>query len=156
MENKDWFNNLKIEIINTSLLLSSIQSRATFVLKTHNWILEDINLCESISHLVDMLNISSRDLNRFIKDISLLEDSGDFFSSNDLVDEFEYIKENVNLEASYLTNIVDYINIIINPGINGTIIAEKLEKYHDIDLSCYNQMKINNKQLKQLRKERRN
>ncbi len=156
MKNKDWFNNLKIEIINTSLLLSSIQSRATFVLKTHNWILEDINLCESISHLVDMLNISSRDLNHFIKDINLLENSGDFFSSNDLVDEFEYIKENVNLEASYLTNIVDYITIIINPGINGTLITEKLEKYHDIDLSCYNQMKINNKQLKQLRKERRN
>ena len=103
-----------------------------------------------------MLNISSRDLNYFIKDISLLEDSGNFFSSNDLVDEFEYIKENVNLEASYLTNIVDYITIIINPGMNGTLIAEKLEKYHDIDLSCYNQMKINNKQLKQLRKERRN
>ena len=72
-----------------------------------------------------------------------------------MIDEFDYIKENIHLESGYLSNMVNYIKIVINCNINDSSIVEKLEQYHEVDISCYNQVKINNKELKKLKQERR-
>ena len=102
-----------------------------------------------------MLTTSDRDLSEFVERINILEKANAIFNSSDLLDEFSYIQENTNLEASYLNNIKNYIEIVTNPSVNGSDITERLEQYQDTDISCYNQMKINNEQLKQLKKERR-
>lgn len=153
--NLNWFDKLKFDVVKLSFLLNSINHELVFDLHKNKWALEDINLCESIYHLRDMLTTSDRDLSEFVERINILEKANAIFNSSDLLDEFSYIQENTNLEASYLNNIKNYIEIVTNPSVNGSDITERLEKYQDTDISCYNQMKINNEQLKQLKKERR-
>jgi len=153
--NIDWFDKLKFEIIDLSLFFKMLEIQTVFVLNTNGWILEDINLFESFAHLKEMLCKSNNDLNEFVKRISLLDSNLILFDKSDLIDEFDFIKENINLESNFLTNIVNYITIVNNPSINDFGIIERLEQYQEIDISCYNQMKINNEELKKLRKERR-
>lgn len=151
----DWFDKLKIETIQIALFSQQIRKRTIFMLRTHRWVLEDINLCESFSHLQEMIGVSNHDLDQFVQEIYTLDNGTALFNKDDLLDEFAYIKENICLESDFLTNMVNYITIIINPNINDLSIVERLEQYREIDISCYNQMKINNKELKQLKHERR-
>lgn len=153
--NLNWFDKLKFDVVKLSFFLNSINHELVFILHKNKWALEDINLCESIYHLRDMLTTSDRDLSEFVERINILEKANTIFNNSDLLDEFSYIQENTNLEASYLNNIKNYIEIVTNPSVNGSDITERLEQYQDTDISCYNQMKINNEQLKQLKKERR-
>ncbi len=152
---EDWFYQLKIETMDLAFLFQQMKQIVVFMLHIHPWILEDINLFESFSHLQDMIDVSNADLNEFIQEIQILDNDNKYFSKIDLLDEFNYIKENIHLESGYLTNMVNYIKIVINHSIHDLSIVEKLEQYHEIDISCYNQMKINNKELKKLKQERR-
>ena len=78
----------------------------------------------SPQHLRDMLTTSDRDLSEFVERINILEEANAIFNSSDLLDEFSYIQENTNLEASYLNNIKNYIEIVTNPSVNGSDITE--------------------------------
>ena len=151
--NIDWYNKLKFEIINTSFFLKRLEKEAVFILQTNSWILEDINLFESFTKLKEMLFKSNNDLTEFVERIKFLDTKSVLFNESDLIDEFDYIKENIHLESGFLTNIINYMIIVINPNINE--ITERLEEYLETDIICYNQMKINNENLKKLRKERR-
>ena len=153
--NNDWYNELKYEIVDFVMFFKDIKEVVIYMLLTNRWILEDINLSESFTHLKEMIDVSNEDLEKFIKTITLLENNSTIFNMNDLIDEFDYIKENISLESSFITNLVNYMAIITDPSINDLEIIDKLEEYQEIDISCYNQMKINNKGLKKLRKERR-
>ena len=135
--NIDWFEQLKFDLINLLLVFKSIKEETIFI------------------HLKEMIDTSNNDLDDFIKRINLLEDKSIMFDKTDLKDEFDFIKENIHLEDSFIANMINYIIIINNFTINGIDITEKLEQFQDIDISCYNQMKINNENLKQLKKERR-
>lgn len=153
--NVDWFNELKLDIINLVLLFKEIKEDVILMLVTNAWILEDINLFESFEHLKEMIDVSNNDLDNFVERVGLLEDDSNMFNVTDLKDEFDFIKENIKLEVSFITNMVGYMDIVDNFTLDETAIMERLEIYLDVDTACYNQMKINNEQLKQLRKERR-
>ena len=114
--NLNWFDKLKFDVVKLSFFLNSINHELVFVLHKNKWALEDINLCERIN---------------------ILEKANAIFNSSDLLDEFSYIQENTNLEASYLNNIKNYIEIVTNPSVNGSDITERLEKYQDTDISCF-------------------
>jgi len=153
--NIDWFEQLKFDLINLLLVFKSIKEETIFMLLTNRWILEDTNLFESFIHLKEMIDTSNNDLDEFIKRINVLEDKSIMFDKTDLKDEFDFIKENIHLEDSFIANMINYMIIVNDLTINGIDITEKLEQFQDIDISCYNQMKINNENLKQLKKERR-
>jgi len=153
--NIDWFEQLKFDLINLLLVFKSIKEETIFMLLTNRWILEDTNLFESFIHLKEMIDTSNNDLDEFIKRINVLEDKSIMFDKTDLKDEFDFIKENIPLEDSFIANMINYMIIVNDLTINGIDITEKLEQFQDIDISCYNQMKINNENLKQLKKERR-
>lgn len=153
--NIDWFNKLKLDIINLVLLFNQIKEETVFMMLTNHWILEDVNLFESFIHLKEMIDVSNNNLDDFVKRICLLDDSSTLFDKSDLKDEFDFIKKNIHLESGFIINMINYMVIITNPFINNSEKVEKLEQYQDIDISCYNQMKINNENLKQLKKERR-
>jgi hypothetical protein len=154
---KDWYNNLKFKIIDLVMLFTEIKSETVIMLYTNRWILENINLRESFSHLHEMIGISNSDLDELIERINLQEIDTILFNENDLLDEFDFIRENIHLEAGYITNMIDYMTIVTDPTINSSDsdITYRLEQYQDINISCYNQMKINNENLKELKKERR-
>lgn len=151
----DWFNELKLDIINLVLLFKEIKEDVILMLVTNAWILEDVNLFESFEHLKEMIDVSNSDLNSFVDRIELLDNNPNMFNVTDLKDEFDFIKENIKLEVGFFTNMVGYMGMVDDFTLDEADIMERLEIYLDVDTSCYNQMKINNEQLKQLRKERR-
>lgn len=158
MKNKmynEWIDEIKLEIIDLVLLFKMIKEEVILMLYTNGWILNDINLFESFVHLKEMIDISNSDLDKFIERIKMLDNNLNIFYVSDLKDEFDIIKENIYLEAGFITNMIDYMAIVDDVTINDNEIIKRLEQYQDNDISCYNQMKINNENLKQLRKERR-
>lgn len=155
MDKFDWFNKLKIDIIDLMLTLQKLKQEFVFMIVSNDWILEDINLFESFSHLKEMIDTSDIDLTKLVEFVYKLDDDSSLFNRVDLLDEFEYIKENIHLEYNYIINMTNYMILVNDFSINGDEITEKLLDYYDNDILFYNQMKLNNKNLKQLRKERR-
>lgn len=156
MKNIDWYTKLKFQIVDLALLFNDLKKEIYVMVYTNLWILEDINLFESFSHLEEMVNISNDDLGKLVERIKLLDNNSSIiFDKSDLLDEFEFIKENIHLELGYITNMINYMVIVTNQNINSIEQIEKLEQCQEIDISCYNQMKINNNDLKKLRKERK-
>lgn len=155
MKNIDWYDKLKLDIIALTDTFRLLKETVVFMLQSNSWILEDIKLCESFLHLQEMVEVSNNDLDEFVQRIYLLDSSSYDFSKEDLMDEFDYIRENIHLESGYITNMVNYMVIVDDPLLHEMDKINKLEEYQDIDVSCYNQMKINNEGLKRLRKERR-
>ncbi len=156
MQIGDEFTFLKSELVNLNVFFTDLRKETIYMLLTNCWILEDINLCESFCHLQDMIEGSCQDLSDLIQEINDVETSSKFFLTEDLKDELEYVKETIQLEASYMTNMVDYMCIIDDYSLSPTEITQRLEEYCDKDMCCYEQVKINRKQLKELKEERRN
>lgn len=150
----DWYDKLKIDIIDLVFSFQNLKKEIIFMIITNNWIFEDINLFENFIHLKEMVDISDINLSNLVKLIYELDNNSNFFSKLDLLDEFEYIKENIHLESNYINNMTDYMILINDFSVNGDEITEKLENYCNNDNLYYNQMKINNQNLKQLKKER--
>ena len=150
----DWFFEMKTEINDLVLLFKMLKEEFLIMLLTNSWILTDINLAESFSKIKGAIDISNSDMDVFIEKINMLDESANVFYIADLKDEFEFIKENIYLESSYITNMVKRM-ILLNLPYVSLEILEKLEEYQEIDIYCYNQIEFNNEGLKKLRKERR-
>lgn len=150
----DWFFEMKVEIIDLVLLFKMVKEEFLVMLFTNSWVLSDPNLAESFSKIKEIIDISNNDLDSFIEKVKMLDQNSTVFYVCDLKDEFEFIKENIHLEASYITNMIKRMVLVSIPGMDLENL-EKLEEYEEIDISCYNQMRINNDELKRLRKERR-
>lgn len=155
MQIKDEFTFIKLELLKLNVFFTHFRKETIYMLLTNRWILEDINLCESFCHLQDMIEGSCQDFHDLIQEINDLETSSKLFLIEDLKDELEYVKETIQLEASYMTNMVDYMCIIDDYSLSPTEMTQRLEEYCDKDFCCYEQVKINREQLKQLKKERR-
>jgi len=150
----DWFFEMKTEINDLVLLFKMLKEEFLIMLLTNSWILTDINLADSFSKIKGAIDISNSDMDVFIEKINMLDESANVFYVADLKDEFEFIKENIYLESSYITNMVKRM-ILLNLPYVSLEILEKLEEYQEIDIYCYNQIEFNNEGLKKLRKERR-
>lgn len=151
----DWYYELKLKVISLSFLFKMLKEEVVVMMITNPWVLDDINLSESFNNVKEMIDISDSDLNMFVEIINKLENDSNGFYVAELKDEFEIIKENIHLEAGFITNMINNYMMVVNDyTINGQQIDERLDEYLDNDTACYNQMKINNDYLKKLRKER--
>lgn len=155
MQRKDYFTELKMEVVNYNYDFMMLRENMVTMIQTNRWILEDINLYESFSNLQEMVEISYQEFTELVEEIKLLERNLEVFDINDLVEQFDYIKENIHLESMYITNMIDYMEIISNPFIQGEEIKDRCDQYNQNDCTYLNQMKLNNDGLKKLKKERR-
>ena len=84
-----------------------------------------------------------------------MEKQGLSFFITDLIDELDFIKQNILLELAYFQTILDYIKIIEDDSLSYEQRESSLKNTADKCSFCYQQMKINTQGLKQLKKERR-
>lgn len=152
----DWFNIIKQETVSLTLFLKFIKEEIVFVLLTNKWISEDYNLGESLIKLTEMILISEKDLDSFMQELHKLDNNHVTFEVEDIKTIFDYIKENIHLEAGYLKNMMDYMVIVDDDTLDYETLKEKFCNYLDCDIACFNQVKINNDELKKIKKERRN
>ena len=76
------------------------------------------------------------------------------FLVEDIVCEFNFIRENIELEIMYLVNMMIYMEFAQDYFLSPENIDQLLDSYLKIEELCYSNMKMNNKQLKILKKER--
>ena len=154
MQRKDYFTELKEEMVRYNFYFLSLRETIVIMLETNRWIVEDINLYESFCYLQEMIETTYQELTELVGDINTLEHTMQIFNISDLLDQFDYIKENIRLESMYITNMVDYMEIIHNSSIEGEEITERCNQYNQKDYTYLNKMKLNNDGLKKLKKER--
>lgn len=120
------------------------------------WIMNDDNLNESFSRLVDIHNQNMDELNTFMKYVRYLDDSCSNFSLDDLNDEYEFIKDNMNLQDEYYDNMLSYINFCDDYSNPWTDVAKFCSKYCDTDDQIFDQVQVNHSLIKSIREERKN
>ena len=103
-----------------------------------------------------MILISERDLDIFMKELQTLDNNHVTFAVEDIKAIFDYIKENIHLESGYLKNMIEYIPIVDDTTLDYKTVKEKFDNYLECDIACFNQMKINNDELKKIKRERSN
>lgn len=155
MQRKDYFTELKMRVVVSNYDFMKLRENIVCMLETNRWILEDINLCESFCHLQEMVESSCQELIELIEEIKALDDNGIAFSIYDLIEYFDYIKKNIDLEFMYFMNMYDYMTVVTDYSIQGEEIVDRCNQYDKNDSIYLNQMKLNNDGLKKLKKERR-
>lgn len=118
-----------------------------------SWLLEDPVFCERYSKLIDMENNSVKDIVDYETFIFLLEESEQFFLLNDLKDGFEFISENIEFEINYYNYLKEFLRLLDDYGIQGDAIISFMEDNEANSCICYDQIKINRKNLKKIEKE---
>lgn len=147
----DCFLNLKMQILPLVSLLEMLKEDMIVMLTTSGLVLESVSLDESFLKLQQVLTVSSEDLELLIRQVELVEKEN-FFSAEDLQDEFEYVHESIYLELDYTNHISDYILSLNQPIFHK---RRGKEKYLNQEKRYLEQIESNHQQLKQLRKEGR-
>lgn len=155
MQKKDYFSELKTEMIRYCIDFMLLRTSVVVMLETNRWVVEDINLYESFCHLQEMIENTYQEFTKLVVEINTLEFNGQMFNVCDIIDQFTYIKESIQLESKYMTNMIDYMEIICNSAIEGNEITARCNQYVQNDETYLSQMKLNNEGLKKLKKERR-
>ena len=152
----DWFNVIKQETVTLTFFLKFIKEELVSLLVTNKWISEDYNLGESLIKLTEMILISEKDLDVFMHELQRLDNNHVTFEVEDIKAMFDYIKENIHLESGYLKNMIEYMPIVDDTTLDYETVKEKFDNYLECDIACFNQMKINNNELKKIKRERSN
>lgn len=152
--NSDLFTNLKVDIVKLCVSFNMLKQDVVFLLVTNKWILEDINLFENYTKLQKMIDVSDKNLNSLINDTIYLENNSVPFLVDDIICEFNFIRENIDLEMLNFSNMLMYMMLVDDYSLDLEGINELLNFYLKRDEFCYSNMKINNEQLKILKKER--
>lgn len=159
MEDRDCFEKIQSKKKVLDFLFLKLKETTVLILWQYRWIMEDVDLYESFCHLQEMIEESEKKIGHFEEYLALLEKKSVDFFPTDLEDEFDYLSETVTLELSYLGNFIDTMFLLSIVEFEGTTKKEEVElalmETMDKDTLCYNQVKINNQEIKKMQKERK-
>ncbi len=140
-------------------LFINIKQLAVLILLERSWILEDVELYEGFCHFQEMVEASEGDLQCFREYVSFLEKGSSNFLLVDVEDELDHLSENVILEGSYLTNFIHWMTLLSLSEYKGREESPELEdalvEVMDKEFLCYQQVRINRKEIKKMQKKRR-
>lgn len=122
---------------------------------TKPWIMDDINLCERFINLLEVEDDNYKQIDSLIKEIENHKNGLKIFAQADLIDEYDYISENVSLTSSYFYMILGYLSML-KFNMSQEELCEYFSMNYDNSECCFEQLKINNKELVKLKQERRN
>lgn len=150
----NWYLELKHKIVLLDKQYIYLESLLANLVKNNPWILADINACESYYKLLEIDSANEKDLISIIDYVNHLEEKCICFSRDELLSEYQIIEENYYLEFTFLLNILRYV--VANTNFyNGTSNNDLINEYYNYDDFCFNQIKLNETMIKELKKERR-
>lgn len=156
---KDWYLNLKKELVKITVHMLKLRFEIVkigLMLSCKPEFLNDPNVLERYANLINMENDSANDILGLEKELSLLEESGVFFSITDLKDEIDFIHENITFETNYWHLTVEFLALLSNYSTEiDDDIDNLLIRNEETSLLCLNQVVINRGALMELKKERR-
>ena len=155
MQKLDFYTKMKMDLVMMSLnTYDDIVDIVALPLYC-SWLLNDDNLLESYSRLADIFNENYFNLNEFMKYIKHIDDTGDIFSLDDVNDEYEFIKDNMTLQAEYYANILEYIDFCDDFENPRCEVEKFCDSYCEKDDQIFDQVQINHSLIKSIREERK-
>lgn len=157
-KSNDWFSTITDHINQVKLKMLALRCKIidiSLLCIFKPWLLEDPFFFEYYNRLIDMENVSVKDIEILETTIVLYEKACIPVLATDLTDEFDIINENIFFEYRCFECIQRYLNLVNNKHIEGDKILEYLERIEEINTMCTNQRALNDDTLKKLRKERR-
>lgn len=151
----DWIETLEEKTKKLSIEAFILRELTVILFITKPWIMDDINLCERFTNLLEIEDENYKQIDSLLKEINDYKTNIISFSQADLIDEFDYISENVSLSISYYQMILGYL-YMIKTNMSQVELSEYFSINYDNSECCFKQLKINNKELKKLKQERRN
>ena len=74
--------------------------------------MDDINLCERFTKLLEIQDDSYKQIESLLKEINNHKSGNIIYSQSDLIDEYDYTSENVSLTSSYFYMILGYLSML--------------------------------------------
>ena len=150
----DLFTALKKCIVKTCFEFQKLKEEVIMTVLSNSWLLQDANLYENYTKLQEMIKISDKHLTSIIKETKYIENNSVPFSADDIICEYNFIRENIELETYYLYNMLIYMIAVVDFSLKQEEIKKIQQHYLETDIFCYDNMRANNEQLKILKKER--
>ncbi len=113
-----------------------------------------VSLQERIASCVDVVDTSTKELEDFYEYFNFLEETGMYFSMEDLSLEFQYYVMNYILEQNYFSDLVTYMEALSIPEEVDFISEEFLEQNEKNSKFYLEKIEENQKCLQIIRKER--
>lgn len=151
----NWYYNLKRRMLLIRTIAIKLREEIVLLLLTNQNITTDINLAGRVGNIVNSVNISSEEIEDFIKLLLDIERKGKFFLVDDLEMEIFYIEEICTLEIGYYISIMECIQLINNSKSSGDLLLKDLEENYDNSMRCFNLIDIDHMELKKIKKERK-
>ena len=151
----DYYTKMKLELVKMDLEIFENITNIMILPICCPWIVNDDNMNESISRLIDIHNSNVINLIDFISYVKKLDDSGNEFFYTDLIEEYEHVKNNMNLQTSYYDNMVRYIAFCDDVTKPWEDIETFADEFSIMDDSIFDQVQVNNSVIKMIKQERK-
>ena len=148
----DWFIKLKMDVVLLCKCEEYLETIKKDVFINYPQSFSDENILSWNARVNEIVKINGKAMQSYIRYINLLEDTGKDFSKDNLLDEYNLIKENYVLCISYFFNILDYIDGL-KKFQNKLDDHDRLARFSNSSTDYYNMIKINDDLLKKYRKE---
>ena len=155
MKKLDFYTKMKMDLVMMSLNQQENMIDLVALPLYCPWLINDDNLVESYSRLADMYGENYSSLNEFMSYIKDIDDKGEFFSINDVNDEYEFIKDNMALQAEYYVNMLSYIDFCDDYTNSRVDVEDFCDNYCERDDQIFDQVQVNHSLIKSIREERK-
>lgn len=153
--NYDYYTQMKFDLVKMDIELVENMVNIFALPIFCSWIYNDENMKESMSRLIDIHNLNGKNLLDLISYVKKLDDNNDEFFYADLIEEFECVKTNMDLQDSYYNNMLEYIGFCDDI----TNSRKDIEEFDNIfclkDDSIFDQVQVNDSVIKMIKRERK-
>lgn len=156
MEKLDYYTRLKLQLVALSVELIENEYDILLMIGNYPWIVNDDNLKESLAKLITIDNENNSNIKNMVDYIKKLDETGNPFFPTDLIDEYEYINDNMNLQNNYIDNMIGYIDYSSDFDNCWDDVEDFCDYYIEKDDEIFNQVQVNHSLIKSIREERGN
>ena len=153
--NYDYYTKMKLELVKMDLEIFENITNIMILPIFCPWIVNDDNMKESLSRLIDIHNLNVVNLIDFISYVKNLDNSGKEFFYTDLIEEYEHVKNNMDLQDSYYNNMLGYIAFCDDVTRPWQDIETFADEFTIKDDSIFDQVQVNNSVIKMIKQERK-
>lgn len=154
MSRIDYYTQMKMQLVLLDSEIVDNEYNILLMILFYPWLVNDDNLKDSFSKLLTIHKENIESIKNIIDYMKHLDETETEFFYTDLIDEFEFISNNMDLQNNYYDNMLSYINFSSDFNNPWTDIAKFCIEYDEKDDTIFNQVQVNQSLIKNIHEER--
>lgn len=155
MSRIDYFTQMKLELVLLDSEIVDNEYNILLMIMFFPWLVNDDNLRDSFSKLLTIHKENCNSIKNIVDYIKHLDETETPFFYTDLIDEFEFVDANMNLQNEYYDNMLSYIDYSSDFSNPWADIASFCIDYIEKDDEIFDQVQVNQSLIKSIHEERR-